>query len=585
MIEDDSDESVVHTEAEGIVTDQEDANTASDEEDDSDGGSILNPLPPPLGQSSLRNPMSNLGGQGVGPGPQGSSGGQGSSTGGQGGASGSSSSGGNVAPSATATTITIGGEVIAYDPAVTAQPIAEAFYKKTDRASLMPDKKALLFSQATQTRLTVKFDLISATFSEEDKLDDTYNLGVLVNRFKSHCQKYDMLDVMTIIELDPKNAAIPTGATMDLLSDYSKIREVDVAKSCEWYRTYTTPDYYRENLQLTGEFLENNCTEALWEKCSEAHEEYPAKQRGGPLLFLIMMKLLQSHSDHAVQYLINSVKNLKISNFEGENVSKVVSLVRGAYKRLKSITKLPEEFPQWVLQLMQTSSVTPFNDSFSHLQRNIEVVETLSSGQVTPLYPTVESMLQVAQKLYLDMISTSKWSGLNTKANQSAFMTNVPKAQGTNKITCWNCGQEGHSLKECTKPINQNAVEQRKNAFREKKKSERKNGNGKKDGRGSNKKWSPPTPDERNRRVIDGRPMFFVKKTGRWEPDKKAAGTSPGANTAVPAPTPLPLAPTHAPSPASTDDGSKAARDLAHSNMSHSMNVMMNNYLNAIKEM
>jgi hypothetical protein len=153
--------------------------------------------------------------------------------------------------------------------------------------------------------------------------------------------------------------------------------------------------------------LENSCTPALWEKCVEVHDEYPINQRGGPLLFSIMMRLLQSNSDSAVQYLINSVKNLKISNYEGENMSKVVSLIRGAYKRLKMITRVPDEFPQWVLQALQTSSVESFNESFAHLQRNVEVVETLSSGAVIPKYQQVEKMLEIAQKLFMDLVKFS----------------------------------------------------------------------------------------------------------------------------------------------------------------------------------
>jgi hypothetical protein len=65
-------------------------------------------------------------------------------------------------------------------------------------------------------------------------------------------------------------------------------------------------------------------------------------------------------------------------NFQGENVSKVVSLIPGAHKRLKNIMKLPVEFLQWVLQVLHTSSVPEFNDAFAHLQRNIEAVEMLS---------------------------------------------------------------------------------------------------------------------------------------------------------------------------------------------------------------
>jgi hypothetical protein len=83
---------------------------------------------------------------------------------------------------------------------------------------------------------------------------------------------------------------------------------------------FTVKNYDRENLQLSTDSLETNSTPELWEKCAEIHDQYPLDQQGGPLMLSIMMRLLQSHSDNAVQYLINSVKNLKITHFEGENV-------------------------------------------------------------------------------------------------------------------------------------------------------------------------------------------------------------------------------------------------------------------------
>jgi hypothetical protein len=228
--------------------------------------------------------------------------------------------------------VVLGGETIEYNPSGIAVQKLEAFYKKQDREPMAPDKKAALFDKATKPGLTAKFDLKLATFSDEDKLDDTYSIGILVNRFKAHCIKYGMHDVMNVVHLQPNKPDEPTGVRSNLFERYSRVPELTVAESCEWFRKYMVPNYYRENLPLVNEALENSCTEQLWEKCVEAHDEYPVDQRGGPLSFSIMMQLLQSHSDNAVPYPINSVKNLKISGYDGENVSKVVSLIQGVYK-------------------------------------------------------------------------------------------------------------------------------------------------------------------------------------------------------------------------------------------------------------
>ena len=59
----------------------------------------------------------------------------------------------------------------------------EILYPKEDRAKLSSDKLAELFDKATRERHK-KYDFINLTLSDEDKLDDTYNLDMLVRRTK-----------------------------------------------------------------------------------------------------------------------------------------------------------------------------------------------------------------------------------------------------------------------------------------------------------------------------------------------------------------------------------------------------------------
>jgi hypothetical protein len=195
--------------------------------------------------------------------------------------------------------VPIAGEEIEYD--VTASGAAQQkavilFAKKDKREKLAEDKRQDLFEKITKPKLT-KFDLVSLTLSDEDKLDDTYNLGVLVTKMRNHLERYDCADVFNVLELDPTNKKKPTGVTTDLFTEYSALMEDQVAESNEWYRVYPKQNYYRDNLQLTLEFLENNCTEQLWEKVLEMHDEYPSEKRGGPLAFLIMMKLLSNFTE------------------------------------------------------------------------------------------------------------------------------------------------------------------------------------------------------------------------------------------------------------------------------------------------
>jgi Zinc knuckle len=119
-------------------------------------------------------------------------------------------------------------------------------------------------------------------------------------------------------------------------------------------------------------------------------------------------------------------------------------------------------------------------------------------------YPSVEKLIKLAEKLYLDLTMANKWDGVTTKANQSAFpaLTGTPHKK---KLTCWNCGQEGHSLQECKATRNEDLIKKRKESFRVAKKKKRdekkKNESGTKNSNGTesenNGKWKPPTAEEK----------------------------------------------------------------------------------------
>jgi hypothetical protein len=199
--------------------------------------------------------------------------------------------------------ITIGGRVINISTTARTHSVGTGpLFKKESRSLLPEDKRNDLFDKATRARST-KFDLVTLTLSEEDKLDDTYSIGIQLAQVKNHFIKYDMDDVFMIVtpyvNVDDETKLRPSYT--DLFTGYSQLTEEQVARSNAWYNQHTIEDYYRQNLQLTFEFFENNCTKDLWEKCLEDYDEYEQEEKGGTLFFIIMMKKLQRHTDSAVQ--------------------------------------------------------------------------------------------------------------------------------------------------------------------------------------------------------------------------------------------------------------------------------------------
>jgi hypothetical protein len=113
----------------------------------------------------------------------------------------------------------------------------------------------------------------------------------------------------------------------------------EVAWSNKWYRTWTAEIWFEQNLKLSFDFLENHCSEELWDKTMDKYNRYSELEKGGPLLFVIMISKLLSNTEKASDALTKRIRDFKISNLQGGNVDKATSLLGGAVKRLAQINR------------------------------------------------------------------------------------------------------------------------------------------------------------------------------------------------------------------------------------------------------
>jgi hypothetical protein len=172
-------------------------------------------------------------------------------------------------------------------------------YKKGDRDGLSTVERQILFKSATAT-VHKKYEVMPLSLDDEDKIDNTYNLKVLVQRTKQEHFKYDMHDGFTIVI---PNADGTVQETKDLYLDYSNITIEQVARSNWWYREWMVATFFEQNLQLTYEFFQNNVSEDLVMKISETCDTFKAGEQGGPLFFILMMNHLLSDTEEAAQSL------------------------------------------------------------------------------------------------------------------------------------------------------------------------------------------------------------------------------------------------------------------------------------------
>jgi hypothetical protein len=146
--------------------------------------------------------------------------------------------------------------------------IQTVLHPKAERASLDKKERNNLYVRATANHHK-QFDSISLAITSEDKLDDTYNLEMLIEHMISFHGDYEMGDFFKIINwgVNPATNDLKiNGGTRYLYSDYSNLTVENVAQSNELYRTCVDDETFTENLKLTLDYMKNNVTENLWNK-------------------------------------------------------------------------------------------------------------------------------------------------------------------------------------------------------------------------------------------------------------------------------------------------------------------------------
>jgi hypothetical protein len=409
------------------------------------------------------------------------------------------------------------------------------FFPQEQRATMSQKEKNDLFTNAIKP-ISTKYDFMTVDLSNEKRMEDLCNLLGLVAKTKAAHVMYDMDDVFQIVFPETQGSShLRHTKIVDLYTSYEKVTIEEVAQSNEWYRLWVETDHQRENLLLTYKQLENSMSAKLFDKCFEKYEAFPDNQKGGPLLFVIMMKELVTNSEQATTYLKKMLSTMKIRDLQGENVSRATSLIRGVYKHLYFVNQVPEDFLTTLIRIFQTSSVPAFNRTFEMYE---ELIRYNKNEARKDGYPEIESVLRAAELRYRELLQTDEWTGSNAKGRASVFRGEASKASN---VTCWNCGKTGHVTHQCPDPRNNERINANRTKMRNKKGKTRNNGetaaNTATSSNNPTFKFRPPEPHENNKREIDGKHMYFNPRTKRWVLDRvhpsNKGKTFSAANTAA----------------------------------------------------
>ena len=305
-----------------------------------------------------------------------------------------------------------------------------ATYTRAQRGALTVDQKTKFIKGATDPSFT-KFTIIDFTKTQSDKfLEESFGFMTQVDSLRRHLQLYGLLDVFEI--QDPS-----TGEVTDALTAYSTLEMTQVQ---EWSKyLYEFADQITlENLQISLLLLLNACDDELQAKVNGELSVMPNEFKSGPTAFMIIARNIVVTTEKTVRAFTYHLQRLRLSQIQGEDVSKFVAIFKGAANRLEAANQLPRDTRALAYEGLRAGSVYGF-------RQILEVKWIVKS----PDMKTWQSILDTAQQTYQELIAENLWltkkkRGASFNATNPSPSSNYTANEGANKNKKKNCGKKGN---------------------------------------------------------------------------------------------------------------------------------------------
>ena len=374
-----------------------------------------------------------------------------------------------------------------------------------------------------------KFDLLKPIQNNTTAKDFKEIYGVLtrVKELKQCMLAYDLDGVFTIPLQFSADLPAENSSSLDLFENSSGVDLQTVIKANKFYYSYGA-EYHAENIKWSGEKILNSCSTSLRDKILEEVQDFNTAEKGGPVYFKVMMDLVIATSDTAMRSVVNRVNDLKLSDFDGENVLLFGSYIRGAILLLKNHKAVPHDMTQLIYKGLKASSCNEFTE-FITAMHNADKLGS-RKNQLSP-----DDILKKAEKEYTDLVGRNEWTPKSIKVNQeSSFYNddnnNNNKPQGT---MCYNYGSLDHLLNDCPHQLNQDSIDKRKAILSAPSSGGRGRGRGRNGGRGQggrgrsggrgrgrkgprNPKKASPGKNEPREKQFDGETLHWCGRCGEW---------------------------------------------------------------------
>ena len=365
------------------------------------------------------------------------------------------------------------------------QNALETYYQKKD------EKDTQRWVAEVTKGLTEKFSLVRAESINADQLETVYDLTLRIHELTTMVMRRGMGQVFDIY--GPRQGTMIWEKKGNLLENFTLFKPEQVQQSVRFIKEYGD-EHLIWGMTLTFQLIEDSCASELRQRVSEHLLSVPDIEQGGPTYFALAMSHVASSNYAASVSLMDKINNIRIRDYPGNDVEKIVGFLRGALKRLENCNQTPPDLIMRLLKIFQTAENYKFNNFFamwySQLVTTLELDNTKSTLEELV---TAEQILNVANRQYTTMIQDGTWL-IQKKKHQSNH-------QKQNNFSNKNVTNETETKSE-DKP----------KAHLQRNDETRTNGR-----RGKTPKYlQPPKEGEPDERMYKGKPEYWCKKCNKW---------------------------------------------------------------------
>ena len=143
------------------------------------------------------------------------------------------------------------------------------------------------------------------------------------------------------------------------------------------------------------------------------------------MYFYLMTRRIISSTEDAVVAMTTKIKNMKVPDFEGEDITKVTGQLKMAIKRLEVLKKVPEDLEKNMISMIQNTSVPEFNTYFKQLGLSLKQI---------PLFTMTYNALLISENTqYREMLQIGTWLSVEPKKYKEATFTAEDDLNGSEK--------------------------------------------------------------------------------------------------------------------------------------------------------